>query len=200
MKHSLLTVAALLIIVAATAQKQKYFSAAVFTTQSAMPFGKFGGLFSDPFHPGFELGYGKIIHPKTKHEWFLELKFAYFFHRFVQHGFPLYLNFGYRYKINSRLSAETSIGAGYMHSIPAAGKLKLNENGEYVNNKGAGRMQAIVTYGLGLSYVMNPSSARPVRIFTNYQQRVQMPFVKSYVPLLPYNSFMIGLSKPLHRK
>lgn len=131
---------------------------------------------------------------------FFELKFAYFFHRFVQHGFPLNLNFGYRYKINSRLSAETSIGAGYMHSIPAAGKLKLNENGEYVNNKGAGRMQAIVTYGLGLSYAMNPSSAQPVRIFTNYQQRVQMPFVKSYVPLLPYNSFMIGLSKPLHRK
>lgn len=196
MKHVLLTVAVMLLLLTATAQ-QKYFSAAVFNTQNAMPFGKFRTLFSGIYHPGVELGYGKIIRPKTKHEWYLELKFAYFFHRYVQHGIPLYLNVGYRYKLNSRISAETSIGAGYMHSIPATAKLKLDGNGEYMNNKGVGRMQVTATYGLGLSYVLNPCAAKPLKVFTNYQQRLQMPFIKAYVPLLPYNSFMIGLSKPL---
>ena len=200
MRHLFIIAAFIFIGLKATAQQHKYFSAAVFTTQSAYPFGKFAGLFGEPFHPGIELGYGRIIHPKAKHEWYLELKLAYFFHRFVQHGLPLYLNYGYRYKKSKCLSAETSIGAGYMHSIPATAKLKLNANGEYVNNKGVGRMQAIATFGLGISYVLNSSLTKSIRIFTCYQQRVQMPFVKSYVPLLPYSSIMIGFSKALSKK
>lgn len=200
MKYVLTSIIIIFLTVQVTAQQKKYFSAAIFTTQNAMPFGKFAGLFGGTFHPGLELGYGKTLKPKTKHEWLVELKFAYFFHRYVQHGMPLYLNFGYRYKINSRLSAETSLGAGYMHSIPATAKLKLNENGEYENNKGAGRMQAAANYALGFSYILNPSASQPLRIFTSYQQRIQMPFVKSYVPLLPYSSFVIGAYYSLKQK
>jgi hypothetical protein len=193
-------IAALLAGTAVSAQKQKYLSVAVFTTQNAMPFGKFKGLFAETFHPGIEAGYGKIFQAKKKHEWTAELKLAYFYHRFVQHGIPLYLNLGYRYSINKQFSAETSLGGGYMHSIPATAKLKLNSDGEYENNKGPGRMQAIVAYAVGLAYIPDPAAARPTRIFATYQQRVQLPFVRSYVPLLPYNSFMIGLSHPLHKK
>jgi hypothetical protein len=181
-------------------QPNRYVSIAAFTTQNDLPFGKSAGLFREIVHPGIEAGYGKIISPKQKHEWFGELKFAYFFHRFVQHGIPVYLNFGYRYKINNRFFAETSLGAGYMHSIPATAKLKLNENGEYINNKGIGRMQATASYSLGLGYTLRPNAEKPVKIFTVYQQRLQMPFVKSYVPILPYNSFMIGISKPVQKK
>ena len=195
MKHLIILVSALIITRSVSAQSQKYFSAAFFTTQNAYPFGKFVGLFKETIHPGIEIGYGKILKPKEKHEWFGEVKMGYFYHRFVQHGLPLYLNFGYRYKFNSRLAAETSIGAGYMHSIPATAKLKLSEEGEYENNKGIGRMQAMATYGIGFSYVLNPAAAKTIRVFTSYQQRLQFPFVKSYVPLLPYNSFIIGLIK-----
>ena len=191
----LITTILILLYQEVPAQKQKYFSAAFFTTQNAYPFGKFVGLFKETIHPGIEIGYGKILKPKEKHEWFSEVKMGYFYHRFVQHGLPLYLNFGYKYKFNSRLAAETSIGAGYMHSIPATAKLKLSEEGEYENNKGIGRMQAMATYGIGFSYVLNPAAAKTIRVFTSYQQRLQFPFVKSYVPLLPYNSFIIGLIK-----
>ena len=82
-----------------------------------------------------------------------------------------------------------------MHSIPDTAKRKLSEEGEYENNKGIGRMQAMATYGIGFSYVLNPAAAKTIRVFTSYQQRLQFPFVKSYVPLLPYNSFIIGLIK-----
>ncbi len=199
MKH-IWIIAALLVSMAASAQKKKYTSLAVFTTQNAMPFGKFTGLFAETFHPGIEVGYGKIFAAKKKHEWTAEVKLAYFYHRFVQHGIPLYGNLGYRYSINKRFAAETSLGAGYMHSIPATAKFKLNSAGDYVNNKGIGRMQAIVAYAVGFACTPEPNATRPIRIFVTYQQRVQMPFVKSYVPLLPYNSFMIGLSQPLHKK
>lgn len=196
----LLITICLLIKVNAQKGGNKYFSLAVFNTENAKPFGKFAGLFGEILHPGIEAGYGNDIFARPHHEWFVELKIAYFYHRFVQHGIPLYLNFGYRYIINSHFSAETSIGAGYMQSIPAPAKLELNSDGNYVKNKGAGRIQAVASYSLGFRYTPNPSAARPLRISTAYQQRIQMPFVKSYVPLLPYNSFMIGVSRNLKSK
>jgi hypothetical protein len=82
-----------------------------------------------------------------------------------------------------------------MHSVPATAKLKLHDDGVYVNDKGVGRMQAMATFGLGLGYTIDPSAKKPLSVFTTYQQRIQMPFVRSYVPFLPYNSFIIGVKK-----
>jgi len=199
MKRILLTIVSLSTFALLNAQDKHYAGIAVLNTQNAMPFGKFAGLFTDQFHPGVEATYGKNISSANNHDLFLELKASYFFHRYVQHGTLVYVNFGYRYKINNKLSAETSIGAGYMHAIPATAKLKLNNEGEYENNKGLGRMQAIATYSLGFGYTPQPSIAKPLTFFINYQQRVQTPFVKSYVPLLPYNSFMIGVKRPIRK-
>jgi len=197
MKQLLILIIVLSFLTEANAQKKKnrYFGISGFTTQSAMPFGKFVGLVTDQFHPGIEAEYGTNLSSTKNHDWFLELRLGYFYHRYVQHGIPFYLNFGYRHKIGNNLSAETSLGAGYMHSIPATGKYKLNNEGEYVNNKGIGRMQAMATFGLGLGYTLQPSNAKPLTIVTSYQQRAQLPFVKSYVPMLPYNSLMIGFRK-----
>jgi len=202
MKRLIVLVIIASFFIKANAQERdnKYFSLAFLNTENAKPFGKFAGLFQEIIHPGLEAGYGNNIFTREHHEWFVELKFAYFYHRFVQHGIPVYLNFGYRYMVNKHFSAETSIGAGYMHSIPATAQLKLNDNGDYVKHKGLGRMQAMVAYSLGFGYVPNPSARRPIKIFSVYQQRIQMPFVKSYVPLLPYNSFMIGVSRNLKSK
>jgi hypothetical protein len=196
MKQKLIITIALLVSINVMAQN-KYISVAAFNTQTAMPFGKFIGSFTDQFHPGIEATWGKNFSIKKKHDWFWDIRAAWFFHRFVQHGIPLYSNIGYRYKFNKRFSADVAIGGGYMQSIPATAKLKLNSNGEYVNNKGVGRVQAIAAFGIGAGYTIHPSTSKPMKIFINYQQRIQMPFVKSYVPLLPYNSFMIGISCPL---
>src|SRR5215468_3233933 len=100
-------------------KRDQYLSFAVLTTQNAKPFGKFAGLFDDVIHPGIQAAYGRNIAIAQHHEWFVELRLGYFYHRYVQHAIPIYLNFGYRYKITKRFSAETSLGAGYMHSIPA---------------------------------------------------------------------------------
>jgi hypothetical protein len=194
---ALLIISCFLIKANAQKEENKYWSIAVFNTQNAKPFGKFAGLFGEIIHPGIETGYGKNFSVREKHEWFLELKIACFYHRFVQVGIPVYLNFGYRYKISNQFSVETSLGAGYMHSVPATAKLKMNADGEYSNNKGLGRMQFMAAYSLGVSYIANPSASNPLRIFTAYRQNIQAPFVKSYVPLLPYNSFSLGISRSI---
>lgn len=200
MKQLLLTIVSLSIIITLSGQNKNYVAMSVYNTQAAMPFGKLAGLFTGQLHPGIEGIYGKNISSGKKHDWLLELRVSYFFHRYVQHAIPVYLNFGYRYKFNDKFSAETALGAGYLHSIPATAKLKLNENGGYENNKGVGRAQAIATYSLGLAYTANPTDAKPLTFFATYQQRIQAPFVKSYVPLLPYTSFMIGVRKPIIKR
>ncbi len=179
---------------------KKYISVGLMNTQTDLPFGKFTGLFYKAFHPGVDFAYGKNFSIKTKHDWYYDFRLAYFYHRFVQHGIPVYSNLGYRYKFNQRWSASGEIGAGYLHSIPATAKLRLTASGEYENNKGLGRMQVNACFALGAGYQLQPASHSSYKLFVSYQQRLQMPFVKSYVPILPYNSFLIGITKPVIRK
>lgn len=180
-----------------SAQKSKTISIAFLNTESAYPFSHFDKLFSGVEHPGVEIGYGFNWKCKNKHDWFQEIKVAYFFHRFVQHAFPSYTDIGYRYKFSPVLSAQATLGAGYLHSIPATAKLKLGSNGEYKNNKRLGRSQAIIIFNLGAAYTFNSSGKRPVKVFTTYQQLLQTPFVKAYVPILPYTSLLVGCSVAL---
>lgn len=184
----------------AFAQSPGYIVAGFYNTQTAMPFSKFTGLCSGSFHPYIDAGYGRNLSSKPKHDLFIEARAGYFFHRFVQHAIPLSMQAGYRYKMTARLSLQTSLGAGYLHSIAATEKLKADEKGDYKNDKGIGRMQASVSYDIAAGYIINPSAPNPLKISIVYQQRLQMPFVKSYVPLLPYSSFGIGFSQTLHNR
>ncbi len=180
-----------------SAQKNKQISIAFLNTGTVSPFSQFGKLITNVQHPGVEIGYSFNWNTKNKHDWYQEFKLAYFYHRFVQHAIPLYTDIGYRYKISQKWMAQVALGAGYMHSIPATAKLKLAANGEYKNNKGIGRMQGLAAVNFSIGYTIHPSGKTPLKLFTTYQQLLQMPFVKAYVPVLPYNSLMIGLSIPL---
>ncbi|HEY5408062.1 MAG TPA: hypothetical protein VIJ92_13290 [Ginsengibacter sp.] len=202
MKNVIYLLILLLVSVLANAQKKKEISIAFVNTGSAYPFSQFGKLLSGIEHPGIEIGYGFNWKTKSKHDWFQEIKLSYFYHRFVQHGIPLYTDIGYRYKFSHTLSTQVALGAGYMQSIPATAKLKLSDHGEYKNDKGIGRSQAVAVLNLGIGYTIHPASKKSPKIFINYQQFLQTPFVKAYVPILPYNSLLIGCSIPLqpHKK
>jgi hypothetical protein len=109
----------------------------------------------------------------------------------------VYTQFGYRYKWKEHWRFATALGAGYLHSIPATAVLKLTDDGTYKNAKGIGRGQALVNFSIGVYYVLNKNKMTPVTAFINYGQQLQTPFIKSYVPLLPYNSLQVGVSIPL---
>lgn len=192
----------LLVVVSCYAQRNKQISVAFLNTGSAYPFAEFGKLITTVQHPGIELGYGFNWKTKPKHDWFQEFKVSYFYHRFVQHGIPIYTDIGYRYKFSRELSAGVSFGAGYMQSIPATAKLKLGANGEYKKDNGFGRSQAIAVISFSLGYSIHSSVKNAPRLFVTYQQFLQTPFVKAYVPILPYNSILIGCGVPFrsHKK
>ncbi len=179
---------------------RSYRAIAVMNTQTKLPFSQFAGLFYKAFHPGLEFTAGKNFRVKNKHDWYYDIRLAYFYHRFVQHGFPVYSNLGYRYRLNTRWSVFTEAGAGYFHSLPSTAKLRLNDAGQYQNNKGIGRAQANACFGIGTGYRLHPAKNGSSTLFMCFQQRVQFPFVKSYVPVLPYTGILFGISRPVSGK
>ena len=200
MKKSIVPFFFIFSILFSSAQNNRQITVAFLNTGSAYPFSQFGKLFSGIEHPGVEIGYVFNWKTKNKHDWFQEIKVSYFYHRFVQHGIPLYTDIGYRYKFSNSLSAQVAMGTGYMQSIPATAKLKLSNNGEYKNDKGIGRSQAIAVLNIGTAYTIHPASKKSLKVFITYQQFLQTPFVNAYVPVLPYNSLLIGCSIHLNSR
>lgn len=175
------------------AQKKQYLSFSLTDNASAYPFGIFVGYATQPVHPGFEFGWGHE-NVKNKHSWFWELKAGYFYHQFVQHGIPIYGDFGYRFSPLKHFSADISLGLGYFHSIPATEVYKLGANGNYENGKGIGRGQVMLPFTMGINYDFLLHQGQEARVFFQYQQRIQGPFVYDYVPVLPYNQIALGLA------
>jgi hypothetical protein len=189
----------LLFSILSYAQKKQSVSLALTDNASSYPFGTFIGFASEPVHAGFEAGWSHNSQ-KKKHDWYWQLKVGYFYHQFVQHGIPIYADFGYRYRFIKHLSADISLGAGYFHSIPATEVYRLDGAGNYENAKGIGRPQVMVPLTMGVNYDFKLKDDRPSKIFFQYQQRLQAPFVNNYVPILPYNQIALGFAYYLKGK
>ena len=179
--------------------KALHLHAAFFNAGNAMPFSNFTELVKGPFHPGIQVGAGFNWSTGKRHDWFQDFNLSFFHHRFVQHAIPMNTEFGYRYKFPKIFSLHSAVGAGYMHSIPATGVYKLEPGGSYKSSKGIGRAQANATFAVGLGIDVKKSADRQLKIFIDYKERLQFPFVKSYVPLLPYNNILIGISSSFRK-
>ncbi|HMP92714.1 MAG TPA: hypothetical protein PKD90_07575 [Phnomibacter sp.] len=190
-----LTLACSLACLPAAAQKKRplqYASLAITNNQTAFPFGSFSKLATGQWHPGVELGTGFNWRQKPKHQWYQEGRLGYFNHQFVQHALPLYTTFGYRYLVGQRWALQAGLGGGALFSLPHQQRYQLTQGGNYEPKKGI-RLQGMAVVNLGLQHTVNPQAKHPLSLFTVYQQRLQMPYVPSYVPLLPYNSLQIGV-------
>jgi hypothetical protein len=66
----------------------------------------------------------------------------------------------------------------------------LNDDGEYERIRSLGKPQIMFDFGLECSYRFNEKMVGSLQ----YKTFIQAPFIKSYVPMLPYNSLQLGLS------
>ena len=173
-------------------ETQRFFKIAVSNSHTAKPFGSFSSLFYQNFHPGVELGYETILADKRKHQWIFETRAGYLFHRYVQHNIALLANAGYRYGPLPGWSAEIKIGAGYQHSIADSKLFEITETEGLKKKRNMGRSQAIGAFSVGVSRKI--SAIKQSRMFIEYRQLIQTPFIQEYVPLLPYNTMLIGFA------
>jgi len=176
--------------------KLNHVSIAFTNSQSAMPFSAFSRLFTGTYHPGIEVSTGFDWKIKSNHDWIQTFSLGYSYHRWVQHSIVLYTELGYRYKFPAGFSAETRLGGGYMRAIVATEVFSDGvEDGKQYSKITSGRSQGIAS----LSFGINKKIQKPFgcMFFLHYQQRIQTPFIQSYVPLLPYNIIRTGVTIPL---
>ena len=160
------------------------------------------GIWSRDFHPGIRLGTRYYYKDTPKSQWFQAVYFSYFYHANAQHGIQFYTDFGYRYKILPTLSAEGSLGFGYLRSIPDM-DIFIFKNSTYELLKPKGRNQWMGTSSLKIAYDVESQLPIPLEVYLAYQFWVQSPFVNKYVPVLPNNSVHLGViyywNKPLNK-
>jgi hypothetical protein len=174
-------------------RKINHVSIAFTNSHTAMPFTKFSKLFTGNYHPGLEVSTGFNWKTKQKHDWIQDFDFGYSYHRWVQHSLVLYTELGYRHKFPAGFAAQTMIGGGYMRAIVATQTFSDGvEKGRQYSKISSGRSQCIASWSLAISKKISHGSRSA--IFLQYQQRFQMPFIPSYVPLLPYNIMKAGVS------
>ncbi len=176
------------------AQEKKLFTswqAAVSNNHSAIPFASFSRLAYKDFNPGFSFGPSKnIFH--SKHV-FLGLRLHYFHLQKVQHCVAFAGEAGYKIELPAGFSFQPNLGAGVMQAFPEGKLFKLNSEGEYVRKRNLGRTQILLLLNERLEKKI---TSKGLTAFLAYQQILQAPFINEYVPLLPFNSLLIGISIP----
>lgn len=171
--------------------KARHYVVSVFNAATQLPIGHF---FSSPVHLGGTAGAEFRYNRQPNNQWFQTAKLGFSYHQYVQSTVQLYSEFGYRRAIWRGTAAEMRLGAGYLHAIPATEIFTLKDN-TYQKKTNLGRPQVMAGAALGLSYTQQ-KAAKPLRFFLDYQVYMQMPFVKSYVPLLPNTLLHVGVAAP----
>lgn len=163
---------------------------ALFNNATLLPPASFTAVFNQPLHPGIMVSYEFGWKQKEYSKWFQDASLGFFNHRYVNKAILLVSKAGYRRNLG-HISVEASLHAGYMHLLLNTDRLVKNDDGTYTAKQGFGRPQFITGAGLGLGYQLgNRELGR--RIFLTYDVRLQMPFVKSYVTLLPNGIVALG--------
>lgn len=167
---------------------------------SAFPFSRFSKLAYQNFHLSYELGKRFELKENEKRTWSQTAVIGYFKHKFVQSGIWIYGENEYAKFINPHLSINAGLGLGYNHMFTATPITQQGANGLLEVKKDYGRPQAIFGISLGITRSIIKDVNSAPKIGLQYQVRMQTPFVKSYVPLLPYNALKLSLIFPIHDK
>lgn len=179
------------VILRAQAWKSNPMAVSIFNNATLLPPASLTAIFNQPIHGGLALAYEFGWNETGKHKWFQNAGISYFYHQFVYQAILLNSQAGYRWNLN-RFSLEGYLQAGYMHAFLLTDRAVRQDDGTYVYKKGFGKPQFITGVGMGMGY--NFGNAEKLRrIFINYDVRLQMPFVKSYVPLLPNGALALGM-------
>lgn len=196
--------------------KTKPFSVSVLNNATLLPLKSLTAPFNQPLHPGVALGYEfgwkeTIRNPMFQNtntfslggkevytgKIFQDVSLAYYYHRYVNHAFALTTHAGYR-KYIRKFTAEISLHIGYLHSQLLTDRL-MRRDGMWVKGFNPARGYFVAGAGVGLGYDAG-YRYNVRRVFVNYDFRLQMPFVKNYVPVLPNGIVSVGMQFTLFKK
>lgn len=167
---------------------------------TAWPVVGYPKLFYAAFHPGLDIIAEKKINKKEKNQAWVEIGVGAFYHRFFQTAVKLNLNLHYRYFFNQRIYSDVAIGGGYLHSFYQYQVFKLKSDGTYVKESGIkGRPQFIMGTIIGCGIALKKSDPEKLNLLIQFRTNIQGPFAGSFVPIVPYNTFLLGLTTRLNK-
>lgn len=202
----------------ATAQswKSKPFSFALINNATLLPPESLIAPFKGPLHPGvaltYEFGWRETIrNPVFQNvntyalggkrvftgKWFQNIGLSWYNHKYVNHVFVLSTQAGYRQYIK-KFSIEGSLHVGFMQAMLYTEKFS-RKDGMWKTAYNPGRAYFIGGAGIGIGYDAG-FKYNTRRFFINYDFRLQTPFVKNYVPVLPNGIISLGIQFTLFRK
>ena len=168
---------------------------------TSYPVAGFSKVFYSQFHPGIDAWRAWKTNEKDVNQFWFAANAGGYYQRFVQTAIRLFGTIEYHYVFCERLSAIAGIGFGYVHSFEDNTVLKLNDEGKYeVKSRVIGRPQYTAQINIGGSIVLKKTDPESMRITMQMRVFIQGPFVNNYVPMLPINSFSLGICKPLKCK
>lgn len=206
MKHNIFRIRTIIFIVTSflvsnvSAQNNSW-SVAVSNNVTALPVTGYPQVFYSQCHPGMEFSRNWKINKKEKNRFFLSANTGFYYHRFIQTTIWIYPSVNYQYAIGKRFSINAGLGFGYAFSIEGSDVSELNSDGVYEQKSVmAGRSQYLAQLALGCSYDLNKEKPEGIKLMLQLKNYLQGTYINSYVPLLPINSILIGVSMPIKTK
>ncbi len=166
----------------AQAQKIETISIALQTESVSLPFKRLA-----PIHPGIEIGVslGETVKPHSVRRW--NAYVGWFYHKGIDHSFYVRGEYQLNYTINQAVNISVPIGLGYTHTFLARPVYQQQSDGSFQEKTQFGRPHALVTTGLGISYLRLGA----VQPFIKYEAALQTPFATT-IPILTRNFLKIG--------
>ena len=181
--------------------QNKSVSAFISNNVTSFPVTGYPQLFYSQLHPGIDVAKGWKINKSEKHQIWAVANAGLFYHRFVQTGLKIYPSIDYKFVACKRLCLNIGLGLGYMHSFEGYEVFKAKEGGGYEAKKiFVGRPQFLGVLNFGCAYKLKKETENSPSLVLQFRTNMQGPFVNSYVPVLPVNSLLLGVTFPLINK
>lgn len=178
--------------------QSRYLGISLSNNTTGYPVIAYPDLFYSNFHPGLDILYAWKINNGERDRLFVNANVGMYYHQFVQSLVRIYPMLTYERKVGSKLSLEGGLGAGLGVSFEGTNAFVLNDDGSYDNKPFFGaRSQYLIGLHLGGSYPLQKNNPEGIRLSAQFRSFMQGTYVKSYVPLLPLNSFNLGIILPL---
>lgn len=162
----------------------------------SLPVTGFPRIFDTKLHPGLDFTAGIPLKGSLKHQLHAEFDAGIYYHRFMQTGLRLHGSLDYRFFFKNSVSFDAGLILGYLHSFTWYDISKLNDEGQYEKIAGIkGRPQALGGLKLGVSVPVFASEEVDYMLHLQFRTYLQAPFAGAYIPIIPTNSLMIGVSR-----
>lgn len=157
----------------------------------------FQRIINKRLHPGLMAGIELRYRQTHRSKFFQTFNTGFFYNQFNGTGIMVTTDAGYRYNTKFRLSADVSLGLGYLRMYHPAAIYELDQSGTYRRTKDKGQSSALYSFAVGTGYTLRTGRFFTLTPFIRYQYSLQSPygnpdFIDRDIKVFPHAALHIG--------